>query len=371
MSEKIVVLYLRQSTGSGGGADTIILNSATHIDSSQFLLIVVYLRKFSEDLSIISNSLKERRVSYFEFPGTSIFNVKQFINIIKLIRQYKVRIIHSHDPKTDFYGYLLKIFFPKLKIISTIHGWTRKRYRSILYTKLDKFLLKKFDAVIAVSENIEQIAKKHGIYRTHLIQNGIDINKWQPEKRDIFPEDLTRHFTVGFVGRISKEKGPIDFVRVAQKILNQEANCEFWVAGGGPGRKSMRLMIKQLGVENKFQFLGQLDDNKLHTLYQKLDLFLLTSYTEGLPMTILEACAMSVPVVATNVGGVSEIITHDYNGFLADAGDIDTLASLVLKIKHNKELANSFKKNGRITVEEKFSFSARIKKIEEVYLQTI
>jgi glycosyltransferase involved in cell wall biosynthesis len=368
MSEKISILYLRETKGRGGGADTIILDSIRYINKDSFSIIVVYLRKYKEVISYdISSQIRDMGCNYFELPGIKVFDLKQFFNIIKIIKQYNIKIVHCHDPKTDFYGYLLKIFFPELRFISTIHGWIERRKRSAYYIKIDIFVLKRFDAVIAVSNNIKQSAEKSGIKRTYLIQNSIDINRWRPSRE----KNPSRLFNIGFVGRISKEKGPIDFVFIAKKILAQDSNCEFWVAGEGPEEMAMKDLVRELELGNKFHFLGQLDYNQIHGFYKNINLLLSPSYTEGLPITILEACAMSVPVVATKVGGVNEIITHNYNGLLTDAGDIDLMARYALLIKHNNKLADMLKTNGRSIVENRFSLANNVKKIENLYIKIL
>lgn len=365
MSEKITILYLRHSSGGGGGADTVILNLAAHIDTNQFLVIVVYLRNFKEDISLISEQSKEKGITFFEFPGIRFFDIKQFLNIVELVKKYNIKIVHCHDPKSDVYGFLLKVFLPKLRLVGTIHGWIQRRMRSVLYIKIAKFLLRRFDAVIAVSQDLEQDAKRDGIKNTYLIHNAIDTNLWK--RREDVSKSAKSPFVVGFIGRISREKGPFDFVNVAKKVIEQDTDYEFWVAGEGPEEEALKDLVKKFNLEDKFHFIGQLTKPILFDLYQKLDLLLLTSYTEGLPMVVLEACAMSVPVVTTNVGGVKEIIIHNYNGLLADAGDIDCLTRNVIALKKDKELIEKIKKNGRITVENEFSFKAAIEKIEAFY----
>lgn len=366
---KTTVMHLRHAADGGGGADSVILNIATFINDKRFKLIFVYLTKRGSDISEISIALSDKGVKYLELPGRVFFDIKQFINIIKLIKQYNVKIVHSHDSKSDVYGFMLRILCPRLKLVSTVHGWLKRRLRSVLYAKLDKFLLKKYDLVIAVSENLKQIAENCGIQKTCLIHNSININKWHPGNGIRTEKGMETPFNVGFVGRISKEKGPLDFVQVAEKILKQDGGCEFLVAGKGPEYESMKKLAIQLGLKNKFHFYGKLDDLQLFSFYQRLDLLLLTSYTEGLPMVLLEASSMFVPVVATKVGGVSEIIIHNYNGLLAEAGNIDLLARHVLSIKKNPEMNGKFKKNGRSIVENRFSVENNIKKIENVYTQ--
>jgi glycosyltransferase involved in cell wall biosynthesis len=366
MHERIPVLYLRQSSGGGGGADTVILNTALLMDSSHFFLIIAYLSKYDQRLTF-TNKLKETGVACFECPGIKIFDIRQFTSIVKLVKKYNVRIVHCHDFKADVYGYLLKVLFPGIRFVSTIHGWIARRLRSLLYIKIDRIVLKKCDAVIAVSHNIEQTAKGYGIQKLHLIQNSIRLDRWNPGEST----KSQGHFRIGFIGRISKEKGPTDFVHAAKKIITQYPVCEFFVAGDGPEEKQMKTLVNQLELEGHFHFLGHLDENRLHDLYQKLDLLLLTSYTEGIPMAVLEASAMKVPVVATNVGGVSEVITHNVNGLLAEAGDLDSIVKNVFLIINNREVAEKFAENGRSIVETRFSINNKVKKLESIYMQIL
>lgn len=366
MPERVGVLYLKQVAGSGGGAETVILNSVPLIDAKRFSTIIGCMRKEEENIGPVLEKLKGKGITYFELPGKSIIDLAQLRNICRLIREYNIKILHCHDPKTDLYGWLLGFIFPGLKLVSTIHGWIERRKRSSYYVKIDRFVLKRFDAVIAVSGAIMQVAQTHGILRTHLIRNSIDTDKWQPvstESSVVKPGPLR----IGFVGRISTEKGPFDFVRIARNVLEKYPDAEFLVAGKGPEEGQMKELLQQTGITKSFCFQGQLDEQQLHGLYAKLDLLLLTSYTEGLPMTVLEASAMGVPVVATRVGGVGEIIQDGHNGFLAGAGDVGTLSMLALKVLEDKKLADKFRDNGRKKVEQEFSLAAGVKKIEEAY----
>jgi glycosyltransferase involved in cell wall biosynthesis len=361
-ADKKRILYLRHVAGGGGGADTVILNTASLIDRERYRVIIAYVRKETEDISAVMLKTNERNLEYYDLPGSGIIDISQIRRIGRLIRERDIRIVHCHDPKTDFYGYLLRLLFPKVKFVSTIHGWIERRKRSRYYMKMDRFALKRFDAVIAVSMSIMQTAQKYGISRLHLIHNSIDINKWQPlhfNKRD--------GFRIGFVGRLSKEKGPLDFVLTAKKMLAKYPECEFLVAGSGPEEGGMKALIRAENIEKSFKFSGHLKESDLLDLYNGLDLLLLPSYTEGLPMTVLEACAMRVPVIAAKVGGVGEIIEDGYNGLLGGAGDVDAMAANALKLLEDRELAKRLADNGRAVVERKFSLNACVKKIEEVY----
>ncbi len=370
MTDRIVVLHLRASSGSGGGPEKTILKTGGLIDTGRFLYLIAYLRKKDEDISAISQRAVDEGLHFFELPGRRFIDPEQLFGIGRIIKRYNVRILHCHDPKTDFFGFLLKLRFPKMKLVSTVHGWTYRTRRSAFYNRLDKWALRRFSAVIAVSMNVERIARGCGISRTTLIYNAIDTDEWHPHSvRDTaaLPLKDPGAFVIGYVGRISREKGPLDFVRVAEAVRRSDDKCEFVVAGEGPEFNEMRRLAEELRVVPFIHFLGQVSAADILSVFQRVDLLLSTSYTEGLPNNILEALSMGVPVVATRVGGVSEVINHNYNGLLTDAGDIDLMAEYVLSLKEDQRLTAKLIENGLITVREKFSFQERVKKIEKLY----
>jgi glycosyltransferase involved in cell wall biosynthesis len=377
MEDRIVVLHLRAASDSGGGPEKTIYNTGRFIDSKRFLYLIAYLKKNSSDLSLISQNITKAGLNYFEFAGGSFIDRKQLSQIVHLVRKHGVQIIHSHDPKTDFYGLLLKLRFPKLKLVSTMHGWIHRTWKSAFYNKLDMYVLRCFHIVIAVSGSIEKTAKRFGLSNTCLIYNAVDTNEWKPVCPAKYPKILqtiprnSQSFVVGYVGRLSKEKGPMDFIKTAQKILKKDINCEFVVAGDGPEMEAMKGLAEATGIIGKVHFLGHVNRDDMISVYQKLNLLLSTSKTEGFPNNILEALAMSVPVVSTNVGGVNEIITNDYNGLLAEKDNIDKLTIHVTRIKNDKALADRLIKHGRLTAENKFSFDARVNKLEKLYQNLI
>ena len=369
MSDKVAVLHLRSSAGSGGGPEKTILKTGQFIDQTKFFYIILYIAKTKNDLSNMAQRAQEARITYYGLPGSRLIDFRQLRDIRKLIEKHKVMILHCHDPKTDFYGLLLKYMYPHLKLVSTMHGWFHRTWKSLIYKRLDLYFLRFFDAVIAVSRKIEDMAKKHNIKNTVLIYNAIDTDEWRPLRHNssLFERKQPQAFVIGFIGRLSKEKGPLDFVRAANNILQHDAAFEFVVAGEGTEMTAMINLTKRMGIANKFHFLGHVPNREMPALYENVDALLSTSHTEGFPNNILEAFAMHVPVIATNVGGVSEIINDGYNGLLANPRDINTLANHALTIKKHRELASTLIKNGRITVENNFTFGIRVRKIQKLY----
>ena len=182
---KTTILYIRQASGGGGGADTMIANSISHLSPKHYSVILTYLRKQSENINNLYETLTENNIPYIDLPGGSIFDLGQIIKLVRIIKQHRIQVIHCHDPKCDLYGYILRFLFPDIKFVTTLHGWIIKRPKSKFYVALDKLIIRNFDAVIAVSDQICKTGNKHGIKNIHVIKNGIDIKNWQRTEMQI------------------------------------------------------------------------------------------------------------------------------------------------------------------------------------------
>lgn len=375
------MLILRHCSGSGGGADTVIAEQVgllrLHENSglARFRPIVAYLRKYSENLEPIARRFKAIGAEFFELPGMRFFDPIQTLRLAWIIKKYGVVLVNCNDPKSHFLGALVKKLFPKVALVGTLHGWIVNRRRSAFYMYIARKALKRFDAVVAVSEDLADWAHACGIDGVHVVKNGIDLDFWKPASGNDERGSRDTPFKVGFVGRLSPEKGPDIFVSVANAVVNTgtAAGCpiEFYMAGTGPEEASIKILAEELHLGGCFHFLGHVERDNLRALYGKLDALLLTSRTEGTPMAVLEAMAMGVPVVATRVGGVGDVVTHEYDGFLTEPEDVKGLASALITLKDDKSLGVRLAKNARKTVESRFSLQTSVMALERIYLKTI
>lgn len=361
----VALLHLRHSKGGGGGADAALFRDVSALDRKLFQPRVVYIRKHREQPSSMIQRLRDIGVPCLDLPGNAVVDLRQLLQLARLARATGTRILHCHDPKTAIYGYLLRLAVPRIRLVCTLHGWTITVHRELIYNWLTVRALRRFDAILAVSEKLRDQALAAGLARIHLIPNAIESDRWRSEERG--SQQPRQGLAIGFVGRLSPEKAPLDFVRIARRVSEKAPRCEYFVAGEGPDRPAMEALSASLGVADRFHFQGHLGEEELRALYPRLDLLLLTSLTEGLPMVILEAFAMSLPVVATNVGGVAEIVEHGVNGFLAEPGDLDGLANGVLRLSESADMRASFGAAGRLRVERDFSAGARTAAIEKLY----
>lgn len=363
--KQIAVLNLRASSESGGGPENIILKFAESVNTDRFWFGICYLRKKDVSIFNIAKLYEERGYHFYELAG-GVIDFRLFKSLVRLIRTHKIDIVHAHDPKTYVYAYFLGLVFSDLKLVATLHGWVHRRARSSFYTTIANFVLKKFGAVIAVSYELERRAARAGITNIHTIHNAIDTDKWKPDQMSAGKASTA--FVIAYIGRLSKEKGPLDFVKAAKGITQREQGCRFIVAGEGPLLEPTKQLVQSLGIMQYFDFRGNIPQKNMPAFYKEIDVVLSSSHTEGMPVALLEALSTGVPVVATDVGGVGELIRHGYNGLLTEKKDVESMISNVLFLKNNSELARTLKRNGRDVVTKNFSYSHWTQTMESLYL---
>jgi len=302
-------------------------------------------------------------IEYHESLGRRFVDPGQLWTLRGFLHERGVRIVHSHDFKADAYALLLKRLLPGLRIVSTVHGFIALSPKSRLYRWLNKRILRVFDRVFVVSPAMRELFPEPFRPRLEVLSNGLDTEYWQAARR--LPRQPGEPLLVGFAGRISPEKGWREFVEVARRVSRRAGESRFRVAGDGPRLDDMRALADKLGLAGRFEFLGAVED--MRGFYQNLDLLLAPSWTEGLPMAQMEAGAMGLPVVATDVGGVSGLVEHGRSGLLASAGDVSALADHVLFLERDPQAAAAMGLHARHIVEERYSIGSRVAQLAGSY----
>ena len=375
---------LRGTYKGGGGPDKTLLNSAALHDKSRVNVLVTYLRSPGDKEFNIDIRAKELRLNYTDIYDRSFIDFKCLLKLRKAVKENGISLVHAHDDKTLLYGRLLKLLIPGLKIMYTCHShscYKRSDFKSkngyfryFLRERVQIFLMKQYNKpVITVSEDTKRRLVGNGLpsHCIEVLYNGIDTLFWNKDKGDpVLRNELgvpDRGYLIGTVARITYDKDLPTFYKVAKKVSLEMPNVVFVIVGGGYGDELelARKEVERLGLKDTVKFTGHRSD--LHNIYASLDVFLMTSITEGLPNTTLEAMAMSVPVVSTSIGGVPELVIHGKTGFLSEIRDSEGLSRQIIELLKNHNLRNEFALAGRKRVEESFDFYSRVKKMEDYY----
>jgi glycosyltransferase involved in cell wall biosynthesis len=261
---------------------------------------------------------------------------------IRIIREelisLDINILHTHGYKPDIYGFLAsrKLGLP---LISTCHLWTHDSVAVRMYEFLDSLFLRRFDAVVAVSETIAESMRRSGIRPApiRVIDNGIDLSSFSHARATLAEQiDSGSNLVVGTVGRLVPQKGLEFFLRAAREVLTDFPNVAFVVVGAGPDREKLELMARDLGIDRDVAFTGPCTE--MPGAYASMDVFVLASVDEGMPMVILEALASRRAVVATSVGAVPRLIVPGETGLLVPPRDVQALKIAIQKLLNDSSL---------------------------------
>lgn len=262
------------------------------------------------------------------------------MSIIRLCYQLFFRdidIVHMHMSERGSFNRKYMVFkiskYLNKKVITHMHGAEFKEFFQSSNRKKQckiRDLLKKSDKVITLGQNWDNIIKEiEPCTNTLILRNAIKI----PKNRNKLNQ---KKMNVLFLGVLIQRKGIIDLIEASKEIINkldfQGKQIKFLIAGDGELRQFAEKLVIDLGIENYYEFLGWVNNEEKQELLKNTDIFILPSYNEGLPMSILEAISYGIPVIATNVGSINEAVFHNENGLLIEPGNIEQLSNSVLSI---------------------------------------
>ncbi len=263
--------------------------------------------------------------------------------IVSLIERHKIDLLLCHGYKATTIGWFAarKAGLPT---IAVSRGWTKEDWKIRIYEHLDRFMLRRMDRVVCVSHGQADKARQAGVRPEHLvvIHNAINTRRFSkpdPTYREklleFFPKTIRPNieFIIGAAGRLSPEKGFEVLVEAAQTIAQKHSEIGFVLFGEGALREPLQSQIDQSSLTDRFQLAGYTDE--LDQFMPFLDMFVQSSYTEGLPNVLLEAMATGVPIVATDVGGTTELVEPGNSCGLLEPGSSKQLAQCIMTIKNN------------------------------------
>lgn len=374
----IQVLHTRIVSGKGGGPEKTILSSASFLKHTNYDMTAAYLYPDGDDgFETISLRAAQLGCPLFGIPEQGALAPRSLFQLWKFCRQRKVQIWHAHDYKTNLFGLLLCPVLPKMKLITTVHGWVVHTNRTPLYYRIDKMCLPRYHRVLCVSDDLYQTCQSIGVRgkRLELLHNAIDVGFF---KRQNAPEEsLLRHkigtpanrLLIGAMGRLMPEKSFDLLIESVDRLIQQGHDVGLWIAGEGPERSELTKLIREKGYSDRIHLVGFVDD--IRTFYESLDVFALSSQREGLPNVVLEAAAMRVPIVSTRVAGIPKMLTDGKDALLCPVGDCNSLSTSLGKLVSSSPLRASISSSARKLVETKYSFRRRMDRMATIYDQLL
>ena len=325
-------------------------------------------------------------------------DMKSLMDLRRIIKQFKPHIIHTHTAKAGTLGRLAGLSFnlirrSNVKMVHTFHGHIFHSYfgslRTRLFIQIEKFLSRFTDRIIVISPlQQHDICWRYGIAppeKVRIIPLGFDLSGF--EGRDDHRKEIRERYIpqedqsvslVGIIGRLTDVKNHRVLLEAANclKTMGKSERFKFLVVGDGELRQDLITYARELGVLNAFIFAGWQKD--MPSIYDALDIVALTSLNEGTPVSLIEAMANAKPVVATDVGGVRDLMgvfdeeskdgyTRAQHGILVPSGDGEGLARALSFLQENRKVSDVMAKRGREFVRNRYSQERLVKDIKALY----
>lgn len=374
MSEPITIIELRDTYEVGGPGKTII-ETFRALDPDRFRChLAVFLASGETGQTPFVRAAQACGMPVHFIRGVNRYDPRLVLELASLSRRLRADIVHAHEVKSDAIAYLASRA-RRVSIVTTLHGWIGNSWKQRALIALDRRLVPRFDAVIAVSGRIRDEAAAAGVPsdRLHLLHNAIVVERYHRTGdtgflRQLIGRDLPSPIVVS-IGRLSPEKGHADLID-ALGIAAARGRCLSTVlVGDGPERSRLLEKIKSLNLEGSVHLVGHVESPE--RVLQEVDLMVLPSHTEGLPNAALEALVMEVPVLATNVGGTPEVVRDGDTGGLVEPRTPAALAAALIDFAIDPSKWKLMAVRGRRLVESQFDFRARTRALESLYLNTV
>ncbi len=334
--------------------------------------------------------IRHTPVSMTRNPFTPFQDLKTLWQLYRIFRRERFTIVHTHNPKPGFLGQIAAKMAGVPIIVNTLHGFyfhdhmhpALRRF----YITLEKIAARCSDVIL--SQNHEDIgtAIREGICSPEKIKylgNGIDLSVFDPDR--FHAEDVRRKCDelgipdkakiIGFVGRLAaRRKGFLDFLRAGKQVVKRYPDVCFLIVGDTDYGKPDAVeppTAKRYGIWDHCRFLGWRPNSDLPGLYALMDVLVLPSLFEGIPRAVMEASAMRVPAIVTNVKGNREAVEHGRNGLLVPLGDVQALADAVVELLTDREKARRMGEEARRMALERFDERLVFEKVKAEYARLL
>jgi sugar transferase (PEP-CTERM/EpsH1 system associated) len=299
------------------------------------------------------------------------------LRLVRLLRQARVDLIHAHQYTPFFYASTARLLGASAAILLTEHGRHHPDYPRLKRWLANRLLLRRCDHVVAVGQAVRRALVANDGFpagRVSVVYNGIDLNR---EENATSSRLAIRHemgvadedFVILQVARLDYLKDHVTAVRTLAALRPHLPSARLVFVGEGPQRGAIEEAVRRHDLAGHVRFLGLRRD--VARLLAAADLFLLTSISEGIPLTVIEAMAAGLPVVSTNVGGIPEVVEDGRTGLLAPAGDAAALASAVCRLAGDRQLRSRMGQLGRGRAEMLFSEQGMHHRYHQLYQEML
>ena len=364
-----------------GGAEKVSLNFLRTVDRDLFDIRPILLTRPWEEEPYFAREIQRLGYDYVKVPVAlrPLSNGRDRMRLPRvayrfrsILKRESFDVVHTHGYFADICG-LPVARLQGLRTISTCHGFVSNDRKMGIYNKVDTYALRLCRSIIAVSEGIKSELVQTGIKESKIavipnaVSSPIDDYEFlalRHIKRSSLKIDA-KDFVVGFLGRLSKEKGLNYLIQALAELAAAGEPIKLLIVGEGPEKEALEQIVQEKNLGSQVIFAGFQTD--IENWLPVLDVFALPSLTEGTPMALLEAMAMEIPVLATAAGGVPKVVTDGVNGLLVPPGNHQNISNGLKMLKNNPELRVRLAREGSDMIKREYSIAKWCREIEQIY----
>jgi glycosyltransferase involved in cell wall biosynthesis len=324
-----------------------------------------------------SHNLEKLGIVSFSVDMSRQLTSKPIRQIKHIIRHNNIEIVHSQGARADFFARVASRIVDAPKIVCTVampvEGFDVPHVKKKIYRFMDRLSQRYVDCFIVVSDSLRtRLIEERGIpsERVVRIYNGIELDQYHPDVKETslrnnwqIPSSAT---LVGTIGRMVWQKGFEFLLHAIPEIIRDVHDIRFLFVGDGPLKSDLARLARRLKISRKVIFTDFRSD--ITRVLSAIDVLVVPSILEGFPMITLEGMAMSKPIVATAIQGITEQITDGQEGILVPARNPKALSAAIVKVVQDKELASRLGLRARSTVESYFSIGRMVRETKKIYL---
>jgi glycosyltransferase involved in cell wall biosynthesis len=362
LKRKIKIIYILPTLNIGG-AELFTIDLIRNLNKNKFIVGIVCLKDFEENF--LEKNVKELGIPLLRINKKGRFDILSFYILIKYLLREKPDLVHTQLFAGDLYGTIAAKIVGIKHIISTEQINIHNRKIEAVFKRLITPLR---ELVIAPSKAVkESLTRYDGVkeVKIKVIPNAVDISKFYYQDRDY--KINNKKIFIGSAGRLSREKGFGDLIEAISKIKKED--IYYLIAGEGDLRNELLAKIENLRLESKIQLLGRQED--IIRFFKVIDIFILPSKWEAFGNVIIEAGCSGLPVIASNVGGIKEIIINNNDGLLFESGNVLDLVSKIEYLIDNWAERRRLGANLQRKVIMKYGIKKIVKEYENIYFDLV
>ena len=348
------------TTLEAGGAQTLLLDTVRRLDPSRYRAVIVTLHGETMEVEAL-------RPAVIDLSRRGTMTPWVLIPLVRILRKERAQIVHTHLVHADLLGGWAAWLAGVPRTVTTRHYGIDHKEGTWLYRMADRSA-RSADAVVAVSHAVaEHLVMRRIVPRDRIavIPNGVDPERFDPQRRRR-REDATAG-VLGAAGRLHPQKGFLPLLEIFRAVLERRPEARLEIVGEGPLRPQLERRIQELGLGKAVRLLGRVPHGRMPELYAGWDLFVMPSRWEGFGLAAAEAMAMGLPVVASALEGLTELVVDGQTGHLLPPGRGGDWVERIVGLLGNVAERERMGRVGRERIVRHFSVPTMVARLERLY----